>query len=140
MGNFGRPAYARRITPGQLLAQYRLAKPQEREAYSQKEPDFATDRYILVSGENSGIPSEQRRLPKHIVLSDSSVLLLLRSSSTCVIDTQEHRDVRRQMYADMFLYLPWDNEEDFLGEARRSFDACKAKWNLLGHAALDLKQ
>ena len=57
-----------------------------------------------------------------------------------VIDTQEHKDVHRQMYADMFLYLPWDNEEDFLGEARRSFDACKAKWNLLGHAALDLKQ
>ena len=105
-----------------------------------KEVEFSRDRYILVSGENSEIPFEQRRLPKHILLSDGSVLLLLRSSSTRIIDTQEHRDVHRQMYADMFLYLPWDNEEDFLGEARRSFDVCQAKWNLLGHAALDLKQ
>ena len=137
---FCRPSYARLITPGQLLAQYRLAKPQERKACCQKDPEFSADRYILVSGENSGIPLDQRRLPKHIVLSDGSVLLLLRSSSTRIIDTQEHKDVHRQRYADMFLYIPWDNEEDFLGEASRSFEACRAKWDLLGPAAQDLKQ
>ena len=105
-----------------------------------KEVEFSRDRYILVSGENSEIPFEQRRLPKHILLSDGSVLLLLRSSSTRIIDTQEHRDAHRRMYADMFLYLPWDNEEDFLGEASRSFEACRAKWDLLGPAAQDLKR
>ena len=43
------------------------------------------------------------------------------------------------MYADMFLYVPWDNEEEFLGTAKRSLDECKAKWDELGPAALDLK-
>ena len=101
---------------------------------------FSADRYILVSGEYSGIPQEERRLPEHITLTDGTVLILIRSSSTRIIDTQVHEDVHRQMYADMFLYVPWDNEEDFLGEASRSFEACRAKWDLLGHAALDLKQ
>ena len=122
------------------MAQYRLAKPQEREACCQKDPEFSTDRYILVSGENSGIPLEQRRLPKHIVLSNNSVLVLLRSSSTRIIDTQEHRDIHRQMYSDLFLYIPWDNEENFLGAASRSPEECAAKWGILGPAALDLKQ
>ena len=68
------------------------------------------------------------------------MLLLLRSSSTRIIDTQDHKDNHRRMYADMFLYIPWDNEEDFLGDASRSFEACRAKYDLLGPAALDLKQ
>ena len=101
---------------------------------------FSADRYILVSGEYSGIPKEERRLPEHITLTDGTVLRLIRSSSTRIIDTQVHKDVHRQMYADMFLYVPWDNEEDFLGEASRSLEACRAKWDLLGHAALDLKR
>ena len=106
----------------------------------QKDPDFSENRYILVSGDYSRIPPEERRLPKHIVLTDGTVLILVKSSNTRVIDTQVHTEVHLQMYADMFLYVPWNNEEEFLGEASRSVEACRAKWDLLGHAALDLKQ
>ena len=44
------------------------------------------------------------------------------------------------MYADMFLYVPWDNEEEFLGAAKRSLEECKAKWDVLGPEALDMKR
>ena len=124
---------------GQLGVNYRLAKPDEREAYKDKDPEFCQDRYILVSGVHAEVLPENRRLPKHIVLTDGTVLLLLRSSSTRVLDTQEHKEQHRQMYGDMFLYVPWENEEEFLGNARRSIDDCQAKWNEWGAAAIDLK-
>ena len=32
--------------------------------------------------------------------------------------TQNHKDIHKQRYADMFLYIPWDNEERFLGDSK----------------------
>ena len=45
----------------------------------------------------------------------------------------------KQMYADMFLYIPWDNEERFLGHAKSSIEVCQAMWDEYGEAAIDLK-
>lgn len=136
---FFRPRSMSLITPGQLLAQYRLAKPDERALYMDKEPTLSADRYILVSGPNVNVPLEDRCLPTHIVLSDGRILLLLRNCPARVIDTEKHKDKHSQMYADMFLYVPWEDEEHFLGGARRSLEACQAKWEEWGEAALDLK-
>ena len=134
-----RPHYASLITIGQLLVDYRRAKPQERKVYFQKEVEFNEHRHILVSGRNSEIPPEERKLPKHIVFSDGTVYMLLKSTSTRILDTKEHSDDHHQMYADMFLYIPWDSEEEFLGTAKNSIDDCQAKWNEFGHEALDIK-
>ena len=55
------------------------------------------------------------------------------------METQNHRDVHKQMYADMFLYIPWDNEERFLGDAKSSIVVCQAMWDEYGEAAIDMK-
>ncbi len=44
------------------------------------------------------------------------------------------------MYADLFLYVPWQDEETFLGEASRSEEACQKMWDEWGEAAKDLKK
>ena len=43
------------------------------------------------------------------------------------------------MYSDLFLYVPWENEEQFLGEARESEEACKALWDRYEESVRDLK-
>ena len=44
------------------------------------------------------------------------------------------------MYADMFLYLPWQYEEQFLGDANRSKEVSQAMWDEWGDAAKYLKK
>ena len=44
------------------------------------------------------------------------------------------------MYADMFLYLPWQDEEQFFGDASRSEEVCQAMWDEWEDAAIDLKE
>ena len=56
-----------------------------------------------------------------------------------VLDTQKHKDIHKQMYADLFLYIPWENEEHFLGEAKSSMEVCQAKWDEYGQAAINMK-
>jgi hypothetical protein len=115
---------------------YRLAKPDEHERYKDEDP-FLTERYILVSGSNRNVPLNDRRLPSHIKLSDGRILLLMRRPR--VLETQDHKDIHKQMYADMFLYIPWVNEDRFLGDAKRSIEVCQAMWDEYGEAAIDLK-
>ena len=105
---------------------YRLAKPDEHERYKDEDP-FLTERYILVSGSNRNVPLNDRRLPSHIKLSDGRILLLMRRPR--VLETQNHKDIHKQMYADMFLYIPWDNEERFLGDAKSAIEVCQAMWD-----------
>ena len=136
---FFRPPSVGLITIGQLLVDYRRAKPQEREAYLMKDVEFSDHGHILVSGIHSGIPPEERRLPRHIVFSDDTVYLLLKSSSRRILDTQEHSDAHRRMYANLFLYIPWDKEEEFLGRAKDSMQDCQTLWDEFGPAALDIK-
>ena len=116
---------------------YRLAKPDEHERYKDKEPNLISNRYILVSGSNSSVALEDRHLPSHIKLSDGCILLLMRRPR--VLDTQKHRDIHKQMYANLFLYIPWENEEQFLGEAKSSMEVCQAKWEEYGQAAINMK-
>ena len=115
---------------------YRLAKPDEHERYKDEDP-FLTERYILVSGSNRNVPLNDRRLPSHIKLSDGRILLLMRRPR--VLETQNHKDIHKQMYADMFLYIPWDNEERFLGDAKSSIEVCQAMWDEYGEVAIDMK-
>ena len=56
------------------------------------------------------------------------------------IGPKKHKDKHAQMYADMFLYVPWQDEEVFFGEASRSEEACQALWDLWGDAAKDQKR
>ena len=114
---------------------YRLAKPDEHERYKDEDP-FLTERYILVSGSNRNVPLNDRRLPSHIKLSDGRILLLMRRPR--VLDTQNHKDIHKQRYADMFLYIPWENEERFLGGSKCSI-ICQAMWEEYGEAATDMK-
>ena len=44
--------------------------------------------------------------------------------------TQNHKDIHKQRYADMFLYIPWDNEECFLGDSKSSI-VCQTKEGLI---------
>ena len=107
-------------------------------AYKVKEPTLSPDRHILVSGPNTNVPPDERCLPYHIQLSDGKILILLRNVPPRVIDTKKHKeDSHAQMYADMFLYLPWKDEEQFLGDASRSEEVCQAMWDEWGDAALD---
>ena len=125
------------LTIGQTQSMYRLAKPEEHERYTDKEPNLSNNRYILVTGSNSNVVLEDRRLPSHIKLSDGRILLLMRRPR--VLDTQKHKDIHKRMYADLFLYIPWENEEQFLGEAKSSIEVCQAKWDEYGQAAIDMK-
>ena len=56
-----------------------------------------------------------------------------------ILDTSNHSSSHAQMYADLFLFTPWVDEEAFLGEARQSLEACKKLW-YIGPAALEIKQ
>ena len=93
-----------------------------------------------MSGPNAEIPEDQRLLPRHIEFSDGSVMVLVNDGKQRVIDSKKHKDKHSQMYADMFLYLPWQNEEEFLGESSRSEEACQALWDDFKEMALDLKE
>lgn len=125
------------LTIGQTQSMYRLAKPDEQERHRDTEPELSSTRYILVSGSNSNFVLEDRRLPSHIKLADGRILILMRRPR--VLDTQKHKDIHKQMYADLFLYIPWENEEQFLGEAKHSLEVCQALWDEHGQAAIDMK-
>ena len=57
-----------------------------------------------------------------------------------ILDTSNHSSSHAQMYADLFLFTPWVDEEAFLREARQSLEACKKLWLDIGPAALEIKQ
>ena len=134
-----RPSSAGLMTAGQLVTMYRLAKPDEHDRFIDLPPTFSQTKFILVSGPIAQVPLENRRLPSHMVLSDGRTLLLLRNVPARVIDTQQHTDEHSRLYAHLFLYVPWVDEEEFLGDARRSLEFCRAKWEEWGDAAIDLK-
>ena len=134
-----RPPLVDLLTIGQMKAEYRQAKPVERERLKGVEPTFPSDRYILVSHLNSHVERQHRRLPSHFELSDGTVFMLLTQAPPRVIDSMEHEDSHAAMYADMFLYLPWSKEEEFLGSACESEEACRDLWEIYGEAALDVK-
>ena len=115
------------MTVGETKAEFRVATPAEKEELKDKDRKYEEDKHILVSGQNE----KERRLPDHFNLSDGNIMKRKRKPS--VIDHKKHAaGTHDQMYADMFLYLPWDNEEEFLGEARRSEEVCKAMWGSTG--------
>ena len=116
-----------------------MAKPDERERLKGVEPTLSPDRYILVSHLNSHVEEQNRRLPSHFVLSDGTVFMLLTRSPPRVLDSKKHQNSHASMYADMFLYLSWSNEEEFLGNAWKSEEACHDMWEIYGEAALDVK-
>ena len=68
------------------------------------------------------------------------MLVLIKKSSLRVINTWNHKGKHSQMYSDLFLYLPWENEEEFLGEASRFEEACQEMWEMYGEAALSVKE
>jgi hypothetical protein len=82
---------------------------------------------------------KDRWLPSDINLCDGHILILLWNVPRWVMDTQRHRDEHSKIYADMFLYIPWQDEERLFGDARRSLDVCQAKWEEWWEAALDMK-
>ena len=121
-----------------MQADFRLAKPEEKERLKGEEPTYPPNRFILVSHLNMHIDEEDRRLPSHFQLSDGSIMMLVGKSR--VVDYKKHAPgSHAQRYADMFLYLPWENEEQFLGEARISEEACQKMWEEYGEAALNVK-
>ena len=77
---------------------------------------------------------------RDIKLSDGSIMILLMTVPPRVIDHKKNKDKHAQIYADMFLYLPWQDEEQFHGEASRSEEACQALLDEWGDAAKDLKE
>ena len=66
--------------------------------------------------------------------------MLVKDGNQRVIDSKKHTSDHAKQYADIFLYLPWDDEEDFLGESSRSMEACQAMWDVHKDMALDLKE
>ena len=132
-----RPPSLSLLTIGQIQAEYHLHKNPGQ--VRGKEPALS-ERCILVSGPNAQIPEGERRLPHHIEFSDGTVMKLVNDGKQRVIDSKKHKDEHSKMYADMFLYLPWQDEEEFLGEARISEVACEALWDEFGEMALDLKE
>ena len=65
---------------------------------------------------------------------------LLTSTPPRVIDSKKHKDKHVQMYTELFLYVLWQDEETFLGEASRSEEAGQKKWDEWGESAKDLKK
>ena len=90
-----------------------------------------------MSGTNAGRPKTSSR---HIKFSDGSVTVLVNDCNQGVFYSKKYKDEHSKMYADMFLYLPWQDEEEFLGEAKISEVACEALWDEFGEMALDLKE
>ena len=121
-----------------MKADFRIATPSEKESLWGKNPEYREDKYILVSGDNSTVSKANRLLPSHFLLSDGT--MMKRLSKPRVIDHKKSAlKTHAQMYADMFLYVPWKNEEQFLGEAWRSEERCAAMWEVYGQAAMDLE-
>ena len=97
-------------------------------------------RLILVSGPNVNKPEEEIKLPSHIKLSYGSILILLTTTPSRVTDPKKHKYKHAQMYYAMVLYLPWQDEKQFLGDANRSKEVCQAMWDEWGDAAKDPKE
>ena len=127
------------LTIAQNQVEYRLAQPNEKTELRGKEPTYTEGRTILVAGDNNKISEDERLLPSHFVLADGNVMVRLRLENLRVTNTKHHGSKHEQMYSDMFLYVPWENEERFLGEARESEEACKALWDRYEESVRDLK-
>ena len=127
------------LTLAQNQAEYRLAKPSVKTGLRGKQPTFTEGRTILVAGDNADVPEDERLLPSHFELPDGNVMVRLRPENLRVISTKSHRTKHEQMYSDMFLYVPWENEEQFLGEARESEEACQALWDRYEASVQDIK-
>ena len=123
----------------QSQVEFRLAKPEVKAGLRGKDPTYTEGRTILVAGENSNIPEAERLLPSHFELTDGNVMVRLRLENLRVMSTKHHGSKHEQMYSDMFLYVPWENEERFLGRARESEEACKALWERYKESIRDLK-
>ena len=127
------------LTLAQNQAEYRLAKPSVKTGLRGKQPTFTEGRTILVAGDNADVPEDERLLPSHFLLGDRNVMVRLRSENLRVTSTKHHGSKHEQMYSDMFLYVPWENEEQFLGEARQSEEACQALWDRYEASVQDIK-
>ena len=127
------------LTLAQSLVEFRLAKPEVKAGLRGKDPTHTEGRTILVAGENQNIPETERLLPSHFELTDGNIMVRLRLENLRVISTKHHGSKHEQMYSDLFLYVPWENEEQFLGEARESEEACKALWDRYEESVRDLK-
>ena len=102
---------------------------------------FGSARPPSLRGSNakSGTTEARRQVPKEV----SGILTNGQTQATKpprVIDPKKHKDKLAQMYANMFLYIPWQDEEDFFGEASRSEEACQKLWEEWGDAAKYLKK
>ena len=116
-----------------------LAQSNERTELRGKEPTYTDGRTILVAGDKSNVPEEERLLPSHFVLADGNVMVRLRSENLKVTSTKHHGSKHEQMYSNMFLYVPWEKEEQFPGEARESEEACQALWDRYEASVQDIK-
>ena len=134
-----RPQSLRLLTLAQSQVEFRLAKPDEKTGLRGKEPTYMEGRTILVTRDNNNIPEDERLLPSHFVLADGNVMVRLRLENLRVMSSNHHGSKHEQMYSDMFLYVPWENEEQFLGEARESEEACKTLWERYKESIRDLK-
>ena len=79
-----------------------------------------------MSGTNAGRPKTSSR---HIKFSDGSVTVLVNDCNQGVFYSKKYKDEHSKMYANLFLYLPWQNEKEFLGESSRSEEVCQAIWD-----------
>ena len=127
------------LTLAQSQVEFRLAKPDVKAGLRGKDPTYTEGRTILVAGENHNIPESERLLPSHFELTDGNIMVRLRLENLRVISTKHHGSKHEQMYSDLFLYVPWENEEQFLGEARESEEACKALWERYKESIRDIK-
>ena len=53
-------------------------------------------------------------------------MILLMTTSPTSINPKKYKDTDAQMYTIMFLYILWQEEEVFLGEAINYEEACQA--------------
>ena len=67
-------------------------------------------------------------------------MILMKASARRVINHGHHKSNHEKMYADMLIFLPWDSEEDFLGDACRSKEACEAMWEEYEEAVYSVKR
>ena len=107
----------------------RLAKPEEKDRIRLLEVQYlSTDEFWIVAhGELSNIPIEERPLPSHILLDDGQ-LMVLREKPVCIRKSSHSRDEHNKMYASLLMYLPWQNEVDYLGAAATSIETCQTMW------------
>ena len=118
----------------QFAMWYRDMMPHDKTSVSQKMTECSESVHVVTAAKKGDLPDELRGLPKAVSIGGNKFMILRKKP--VVVDTKnfdEQTEKHIWQYSRLLLFHHWQNEQQFLGDARRSATVCDNLYNDLEH-------